>query len=63
MFETLNTQNTLNAEIEDIKKIQRELLKMKNAVSEVEIHCKGLTVDWIGQKTGEPESIAVKTID
>ena len=50
MFETLNTQNTLNAEIEDIKKIQTELLKMKNAVSEVEIHCKGLTVDWIGQK-------------
>ena len=45
MFETLNTENTLNTEIEDIKKIQMELLKMKNAIYEMEIYCKGLTVE------------------
>lgn len=45
MFETLNTENTLNTEIEDIKKIQMELLTMKNAIYEMEIYCKGLTVE------------------
>ena len=45
MFETLNTENTLNIEIEDIKKIQMELLKMKNAIYKMEIYCKGLTVE------------------
>ena len=35
MFETLNTENTLNIEIEDIKKIQIKLLRVKTKKSEI----------------------------